>query len=264
VTRFPGWIAASFGVAGRFEAIRRSTLANLFGSYFCLIQDDILDRENADRPELLLVSNYFFHRCTSEYQELFDSSSPFWALYDRYWLEYWESLAWEKSLREVMIKAADQPDITPLGKKLSPLKISAACMSLASGQHQKLRTVETMIEHFHTGVQALDDVNDWESDLRRGQGSYFLSLVERRIESKLSSCAARGERAELMREAVCDCVKTEYLSLGAEHLRSARSISVSLDCIPFTRLIEGLLCRIELAGEIADDPEREYRRMRNE
>ncbi|QSQ25911.1 hypothetical protein JY651_13685 [Pyxidicoccus parkwayensis] len=238
VTRFPSWIAACFGIAGRFEVIRRATLGNLFGSYFCLMQDDVLDGDNTEHPELLLVASHFFLRCTSEFQVLFDSDAPFWVLYRAYWTEYWESLAWEKTLASAAVEVPPDVALAQLGRKLSPLKISAASVALAAGDSARLSVVERMIEHFHAGVQVLDDVGDAAEDLARGRCSYLLHRAALR---------AVGEPRGPAWEALC----REHLQLGAECLTAARALSVAIGCLPFTRLMDGLLGQIARASELA-------------
>ncbi|SIT03487.1 hypothetical protein SAMN05421759_11143 [Roseivivax lentus] len=150
VTEFPGWLADAQGRQDDVDGIRLVTLGNLFGSYACLMQDDVIDGD-AVTPMLDALASIYMLRCTETYRGLMTDTPAFWPLFHRYWTEYYAALAAE---------AAGERSNEIIGQKLSPLKISAAALCLRWDAMHQLPTLEDIIENFHVVVQLLDDLEE--------------------------------------------------------------------------------------------------------
>ncbi len=162
---------------GDGDAARVMSLGNAFATAHFLSQDELLDGTRGVDPRAL----DFCDRCLCEfvrlYAELFPGESEFWQHYDRFMDEYFLSLEWEQSVhhKEGGVRAVgdDELDSTLLllGRKMSPLKVTAAAVATLGGRPDLLPAMERLIEEYHAGYQLADDLVDLGEDLAAGRPS---------------------------------------------------------------------------------------------
>ncbi len=156
---------------GDRDAARAMSLGNAFATAHFLSQDGLLDGTTSARPRAL----GFCDRCLAEfvrlYGELLPRESDFWQHYDRFMDEYFSSLEWELSIHHgdggVKAVGDDELDRTLLllGRKMSPLKVTAAAVATLGGRPDLLPGMERLIEEYHAGYQLADDLVDLREDL---------------------------------------------------------------------------------------------------
>jgi uncharacterized protein len=225
-------------------AARTMALGNVYGATHFLQQDRWLDGDEAVSPATTCLSDVSFLRFIGQYSCLFPAGSGFWSHFDRYLEEWFMSLAWES---DVLLSgggaaavAEEQLDDTlqNLGRKMSPLKATAAAVALLAGRPDTLPRAERVVEYYHAGYQLMDDLEDMEEDLLAMRWSTAAWLITAR--SGLDTPADVSGAGELLRlgarsgaldelvELVCSCYQKaagEAGALGAtileSHLRSS-------------------------------------------
>jgi uncharacterized protein len=170
---------------GDRDAARAMSLGNAFATAHFLSQDELLDGTRDAGPRAL----GFCDRCLSEfvrlYAELVPRESEFWQHYDRFMDEYFASLEWELSVHDedggVRAVGDDELDGTLLllGRKMSPLKVTAAAVAALGGRPDLLPAMERLIEEYHAGYQLADDLVDLHEDLAAGRPSATVWMLLR-------------------------------------------------------------------------------------
>ncbi len=170
---------------GDRDAARAMSLGNAFATAHFLSQDGFLDGTTEAGPRAL----GFCDRCLSEfvrlYGELLPRESEFWQHYDRFMDEYFSSLEWELSIHHgdggVRGVGDDELDHTllHLGRKMSPLKVTAAAVATLGGRPDLLPVMERLIEEYHAGYQLADDLVDLREDLEAHRPSATVWMLLR-------------------------------------------------------------------------------------
>jgi uncharacterized protein len=172
---------------GSLGRARTIALANAFGAAHFLAQDRLLDGDEAPSPEACHFSDLALSLFLREHGRLFDAGSPFWQHFERYLREYFESLAWERAvLRTGEGRGAVEPgaldaSLRELGRRLSPLKSSAAGIALLAGREDRLALMEAVIEDYHAAYQLADDVEDLLDDAAAGRWSVPIWMMTRAL-----------------------------------------------------------------------------------
>ena len=214
-------------------------LGNAFGAAHFLAQDRWLDGDESPTAATARLSDDSFLRFVREYSRLFPDGSAFWSHLERYLGEFFSSLEWEARvlLSDDGASAVAEEELgdtlTKLGRKMSPLKASAAGMLLLSGRPDELVRAERMVEDYHAAYQISDDIEDIDDDLaaRRWSATAWLMAVRSGLATPgevsgggelLRLAAGSGALDELV-ELVCsryDRAAAEAGHLGATILES--------------------------------------------
>lgn len=221
----PFWLNQEFCEGSLLPQARQMALANRFGQFFCLLQDGLIDKHAATKPEILLLIDAFFFKFVHGYHEIFPASHTFWTYFERYWQEYLQALAWEKSRHHGSFVCFTPEDFMWMSRKFSPVKICCAGIALLAGKEAEIPHLEQMIEYFQIGYQMLDDLQDWTEDIEKEDYTYPLTLVHLRhghgnmdklpIEDVGRSLWDQGVGLEILSQAI------DYFSLALreiEHL----------------------------------------------
>jgi uncharacterized protein len=228
-------------------------LGNAFGAAHFLQQDRWLDGDESATPAGARLSDVSFLRFVREYSGLFPHGSVFWRHLERYIEEYHASLDWEARVlstdagRKAVEDGQLADTLLKLGRKMSPLKATAAGIALLAGRLDTLARLERMVEDYHAAYQLVDDVEDLSEDLESGRWSaaaWFLS-----VRSGLAPPAEAGGGAELLRLAACSgaldelvtlvCSRYERAADGATRLGATILESYLLGSARRTRLVLG-------------------------
>lgn len=178
VVLLPFALAEALDVPGGTEVARRMALANALGAAHFLVQDAVLDGERAPSPEACHLADACLLRFAGLYAGLFRDAARLSHHLERYLTEYFGALSWERDVLrgDVGEAVADRPalkaavrgldaGLEQLGRRMAPLKVTAAAVSLLAGRPESLPGLERMIDNFHCAYQLADDLDDLADDL---------------------------------------------------------------------------------------------------
>ncbi len=173
----PYYLAEAVRMPDARTACRTMALANAFGAAHFLAQDDVVDAETALTPAVCRLSDTCLSVFTREYARLVGDRREFWEHFDRYMDEYFTSLELERESTRFRVEDV----LATAGRKLSPLKVTAAAVCLLGHDSRvaegTLRDMERMIESYHTAYQLADDLADLRSDLEHGRPSAAARII---------------------------------------------------------------------------------------
>ncbi len=183
----PFLFAEAFPFEGALERARTIGLANAYGAAHFLAQDRLLDGDEAASPEACHFSDLALALYLREHGRIFDPAHPFWEHFERYLREYFESLSWERAVlrsadggRRAVEPEAIDASLRELGRRLSPLKSTAAAIALLAGREDRLASMEAVIEDYHAAYQLADDLEDLLDDAAAGRWSVPIWMTVRR------------------------------------------------------------------------------------
>jgi len=180
---FPYWLIESLPIKKKVK--EDLMLAGAFYSRYILTLDSTMDDTQKDPQQLpnrLILINILQIKAMELLRQLFPSDSPFWKYYDKYMLEYWKSVAWEKE-HSSRIRRWCITDIERIGGKSAPFKVAGAAIAILANKEEEIAKLEKLIEYSQTAIQMIDDIDDWKDDLINNNYSYF--LCETAYETKL-------------------------------------------------------------------------------
>ncbi len=142
-----------------------------------IVLDHLVDGQ-AERPEqMALFHQALYSHGISIYRVVFESSSRFWFDFERLASGHLAGLARE-------LQAQLDPNSLTLGDldtmahgKVSPIVVTIAALSEASGQPERLDPIETSLKRIAVASQLLDDIGDWKHDIEVGHITYFLTCL---------------------------------------------------------------------------------------
>ena len=203
VILLPFALTGAIPFAGALRAARTMALGNAFGAAHFLQQDRWLDGDEPVSPSGARLSDVSFLRFVKEYSRLFPAESAFWSHFDRYLEEWFSSLEWESGvlLSDAGAQAVAEEQLADtlrsIGRRMSPLKATAAAVALLAGRPDILPRAERVVEHYHAGYQLADDLDDLEEDLAARRWSTAAWLIAAR--SGLATPADVSGAGELLR-----------------------------------------------------------------
>jgi uncharacterized protein len=239
VILLPFALAGALPFADALTGARTMALGNAFGAAHFLQQDRWLDGDESVSSSGARLSDVSFLRFVREYSRLFPVESAFWGHFDRYLEEWFASLEWESRVLlsdggAQAVAEKQLPDtLRNIGRKMSPLKATAAGVALLADRPDALARAERVVEHYHAGYQLADDLEDLEEDLAAQRWSVAAWLIAARSDlatpgdvsgarELLRLGAGSGALDELV-ELVCSCYQRaagEAAVLGAAVLES--------------------------------------------
>ncbi|MFH1865856.1 MAG: hypothetical protein ABIK85_08225, partial [Candidatus Eisenbacteria bacterium] len=232
VILLPFALAGAQPFAGCVEAARAMALGNAFGTAHFLQQDRWLDGDESPTATAARLSDGSFLRFVCEYSRLFPPASAFWSHLERYLDEFFTSLEWESRLllsdggASAVVESELEDTLTRLGRRMAPLKASAAGMLLLAGRPDMLGRAERMVEDYHAAYQLADDIEDLDADLaaRRWSAAAWLMVARSGLTTpaevsgagELLRLAARSGALDELVELVCS--RYDRAAAGAELL----------------------------------------------
>jgi uncharacterized protein len=193
VVLLPFALVDALNVPGGADVARRMALANAFGAAHFLVQDAVLDGEREPSPQSCHMSDACLLRFAGLYTGLLRDPGPLSRHLERYLREYFGALSWERDVlggdvgdavahRATLRSAVDALDGAPehLGRRMAPLKVTAAATALLAGRQESLPGLERMIDDFHCAYQLSDDLDDLTDDLKAGRWSLAAWVIAAR------------------------------------------------------------------------------------
>ncbi len=181
----PYFLVDSLPFDGDHRAARSMAVANAFGAAHFLLQDRLIDGDEALSPRALELSDRFLAQFLREYAQVPQLDGAFWRDFDRYLGEYFASLAWEAEVLgtargiEAVSDEETPETLRRLGHRMAPLKIPGAAIASLAGRRDALPAIERFVDEFHAGYQLADDIEDLEHDLERGRWSVVAWIIAR-------------------------------------------------------------------------------------
>ena len=228
----PFFFAEALPFDGALGAARTLSVANAFGAAHFLAQDRMLDGDEESSPEACHFSDVGLSRFVREHARLFEAGHPFWSLLDAYLDEYFRSLAWERRvLRTQLGRGAVEAQaldaaLRELGRRLSPLKASAAGIALLSRRQESLGLMEQVLEDYHTAFQLTDDIADLHEDVAHGRWSVVAWMTAAREGIDLS--AGTADNARIPALAVTSGAIDEIVHIVSDRYSRARDGAIRL------------------------------------
>ncbi|MCK4410438.1 MAG: hypothetical protein KAW67_10140, partial [Candidatus Eisenbacteria sp.] len=239
VILLPFALAGAFPFADALRAARTMALGNAFGAAHFLQQDRWLDGDEPVSPAGARLSDVSFLHFVREYSRLFPAESAFWGHFDRYLEEWFASLEWESRVllsdggAQAVLEEQLADTLRNIGRKMSPLKATAAAVALLADRPDTLARAERVVEHFHAGYQLADDLEDLGEDLAARRWSVVAWLIAARSDlatpgdvsgaGELLRLGARSGALDELVELVCSCYQKaagEAAVLGSAILES--------------------------------------------
>lgn len=218
----PYYLVEALPFEGDRDAARSMAVGNAFGAAHFLVQDRLLDGDEALSPRALELSDRFLAEFLAEYARLPGLGGDFRQDLDRYLREYFESLVWEAEVLrapagiEAVSDEALPQTLRRLGRRMAPLKITGAAAASLSGRRDALSEVERFVDSFHAGYQLADDVRDLADDLGHARWSvvaWIIAAAEGRTEPPAPADLPRALGVpEVVRafESTVDLIAVEY------------------------------------------------------
>jgi hypothetical protein len=150
------------------------------GMYLVLasvIQDHTVDNQNSDPETAALLHQAMFSAAISTYGPAFPRSSPFWTHFERLQDDHIRGLAKELEARGDPAALSEEGLTISAHGKVSPIVTTIAALAFASEQPQLLTPIERSLKHIAVASQLLDDIGDWQEDVRDKHLTRFLAQL---------------------------------------------------------------------------------------
>lgn len=128
-----------------------------------------MDSQESSAYEKLPLANLLYVEFLNIYRILFPEPSAFWILFNRYIMEWADSVSNENTSDYFL------NDRVKIAYKASPLKLSSTAALLMSGKSDLVPQAEELIHSVLLTLQMLDDYEDWKEDLSAGNYNCLLS-----------------------------------------------------------------------------------------
>lgn len=155
------------------EEVHHVAIVNVFLYHYYTIKDDAMDLKHLD-VKATLIADVILGEALRRLAEAGVVDSMFYRDLSRYMNE-----AVHAELR--LIDHGDTPfsedDFDALGRKASLAKVSVSALATINKDRHLYPTIEQGLDHMAVGVQLLDDLVDWDEDLRSGRFTYPLYLA---------------------------------------------------------------------------------------
>ncbi|OMD77972.1 MULTISPECIES: hypothetical protein [Paenibacillus] len=169
----PFWLQKGCGIST--EVTRQMSMGNVFFMLYFFIQDDLMDSQESSAYEKLPLANLLYVEFLNIYRILFPEPSAFWILFNRYIMEWADSVSNENTSDYFL------NDRVKIAYKASPLKLSSTAALLMSGKSDLVPQAEELIHSVLLTLQMLDDYEDWKEDLSAGNYNCLLSLTRKHL-----------------------------------------------------------------------------------
>ena len=142
-----------------------------------IVLDHLVDGQAEEQEQMTLFHQALYAHGISIYRAVFKSSSDFWVHFDRLASDHLAGLAKELQAQLDPQNLSLEDLHTMAHGKVSPIVVTSAALSEASGQPEKLGPIETSLKDISVASQLLDDIGDWKHDLEVGHVTYYLTRL---------------------------------------------------------------------------------------
>lgn len=133
---------------------------------YAKMMDRLMDGKLLLEPQIVYWINSIYQKITLILSRLFPADSPFWAYFERCFIENTQTAILERIKHTYRASEyTDQEKILVFSGKSTMAKAGLAALAYLSGQDAS-EEIALSCEAFHVGVQIMDDQGDWRSDYR--------------------------------------------------------------------------------------------------
>ncbi len=175
-TALPWLFADAFPTLSEAELLDISEASTLLVMAL-LLQDHYLDGQLPPYTEIPLLHQHLHSTALQKFFGLFDSGSPFWSYFNRYFLQYATALIDERNhvgqVVEYPLSRAYQ-----LGSgKVALHKVTTTAIALRAGCEHQIPLLENAVDALAAAMQLGDDIEDWKEDYARQRYTLPLTWV---------------------------------------------------------------------------------------
>jgi len=151
--------------------------AGAFISLASVLMDHLVDGQ-AEQPEAMaLFQRAVYDHGVAGFRAMFSKTSTFWRDFERLSREYLTALGAEIDAQSNPERFTQQAFFASAAGKVSPIAITIAALSEASGQPSILEPIEISFRHSFIAGQIHDDVLDWRSDVENRHLTFFMTRL---------------------------------------------------------------------------------------
>lgn len=200
-----------------------------------ILLDHLVDGQAEPAEEMALIHQSFFGHGIAVYRSTFPPESAFWKHFDRLAKDHVVGLARELETQRPSEKIEmSSLDVMAHGK-VSPIVATIAGLVYALEQPDLLEPIERSLKHIAVASQMLDDIGDWQHDIRVGHRTYYLSQIAQ-DNYKGDAAASIDEVQKRVDEAWAD---VEHLRLVIGWLDESASAVSEVECPGWIEYVEG-------------------------
>jgi hypothetical protein len=192
-----------------------------------IVLDHLVDGQAEAPEEMALFHQALYGHGITKYREVMPSSSSFWAHFDRLAQDHLVGLSVELDVQSNSHEITLEELFTMAHGKVSPIVATTAALAFASNQPKILSSIETSLKHISVASQLLDDVGDWEHDLKVGHNTYFLSRL---LHSEEQDSKALSDLVELRHKLEKNWHDVEHLKLVKDWLEDSVAAVEGIEC----------------------------------
>jgi len=201
-------------------------VANALTALQVHIQREAMEDRSSCGGDLLPLGPLLYTRALRQYQQLFLPDSDFWTLLEGYHLEWSEAVVWERQRQWGSVRRYSQEDILRLAGGRALLKTGCAAVALLAGKRHVLMPLGGVLDHLHIAIQLMDDIVNWQGDLRARRATYFLTEIA--LALNVREMAALG-RLNLVDFLKTDALPNRVIRRALKHLSTAKKVADHLE-----------------------------------
>jgi len=173
IVQLPAWLLQSLTGSADAGFLSDVTYSTVSGYYHVRLMDNIQDGHATVEGKLLPAAGLLEQQFRGVYEKYFSSQHPFWEHFERFWQATSASVEKEALLREMSLD--DFREIA--ADKYAAAKIPMAAAAFHSGHAASLPLWFRFCDELARATQLLDDLLDWQDDLRAERCTYYLSHI---------------------------------------------------------------------------------------
>jgi len=178
---------AAFLIGGLYD-INISTIMDISYPWlllyeYCLLLDDIIDKNNEDLTNKILLSQMLLNKSRIEFKRIIGQTSRSWESFDIHFEEWIYAMLHELNLSKNEHTEFKPDNIIEQGRKASVVKFCASCILRLSNNRDLSPVEKVSLDNICAGIQLLDDLDDYLEDHAAGRKNFLLLETYRWLEN---------------------------------------------------------------------------------
>jgi hypothetical protein len=200
-----------------------------------ILLDHLVDGQAEPPEEIALLHQAFYGHGVQIFRSTFPDSPAFWEHFDRLANDHVAGLARELETQTSLEVIEMESLETMAHGKVSPIVTTMAGFAQALERPGILEPIEESLKHIAVASQLLDDIGDWQHDLKVGHNTYYLTQI-----SSVNSRDYSKEEIDRVQGVVDEAwADVEHLRLVIEWLDESIAAVSGLDYPGWIEYVEG-------------------------
>lgn len=199
-----------------------------------ILLDHLVDGQAEPPEEMALLHQALYGHGIAVYRSTFPRSSAFWGHFDRLAGDHVAGLAEELAAQSSPAVIQMEGLETMAHGKVSPIITTVAGLAHALEMPEMLEPMERSLKHIAVASQMLDDIGDWQHDLKVGHKTYYLARIAdsnpKEGDEEVKRIQSRVDQA---------WADVEHLRMVIEWLDDSLSAVEGIDCPGWVDYVEG-------------------------